>query len=131
MTVGLSTANLANGWLDTLSNTSFAAGATLYAKMHTADPGSAGTTAACTYTTRATLAWSAASAGSKAISGAASFGTISGLGGTETVTHISVWTDPTAGTFRYSFALSSSKVIQNGDTVSLASHSVALTPLAA
>lgn len=131
MTVGLSTANLANSWLDTLSNTSFTAGTTLFAQMHTADPGAAGTTAASVYTTRATLAWSAASAGSKAISGAASFGTISGLGGTETITHISVWNASSAGTFRYSFALSASKVIQNGDTVNLSTHTISLTPLAA
>lgn len=132
MTTGLHTVNLANKWLDTLSNTSYVSGsATLFAKAHTGDPGSAGTSNASAFTTRASIAWSAAASGSKSASGAASFGTLSGLAGTETWSHISVWDNVSAGNFLYSFALSASKVVNNGDTASLSSHSFALTPLAA
>jgi hypothetical protein len=47
------------------------------------------------------------------------------------VTHLSVWDASTAGTFLYSVALASSKIVQTGDSLTLASLSVSLSPLAA
>jgi hypothetical protein len=130
MAAGLSTANLANKWLDTLSNTSFAAGTTLHAKLHTGDPGSAGTLNASAETTRKALTWSAASAGSKAITATLPSWT-SWAAGAETLTHVSVWDAVTAGNFLYSFALTTSKAVSNGDTVNMTAHSFTITPLAA
>lgn len=130
MTVGLHTTNLANKLLDTLSNTSFAAGATTAVKLHTGDPGSAGTSNASAETTRKALTWSAASSGSKAIAATLPSWT-SWAAGTETISHISVWDSTTAGNFLYSFALTASKQVANGDTLNLTAHSVSLTPLAA
>lgn len=130
MAVGLSTANLANLWLDTLGGAAATPGTTLYAKLHTGDPGSAGTSNASSVTTRVALAWAAASGGSKAINNTPSWASWAGTS-PETVTHVSVWDASTAGNFRYSFALTTSKTMTTGDTLNLTSHSFALTPLAA
>jgi hypothetical protein len=131
VTVGLHTTNLANKLLDTLSNTSFAAGAVTAVKLHTGDPGSAGTANASSVTTRPALTWSAASAGSKAITTTLPvWSTWAGTNG-EVVSHMSVWDSATAGSFLYSFALTASKTMNTGDTLTLSSHSISLTPLAA
>lgn len=132
MTVGLSAANLANKWLDMLGATAFTA-PTCYAKLCIADPGPTGTAggSASSVTTRVVMAWASASAGSKAIQ--ATFPAWASWAGTngEVVTHISVWDASTAGNFLYSFALTASKTVNTGDTLTLSSHSFALTPIAA
>jgi hypothetical protein len=46
MTVGLAATTLANKWLDMLSGTAFTAPVGAFIKLHTADPGAAGATAA-------------------------------------------------------------------------------------
>lgn len=130
MTVGLHTANLANSWLNMLGGTAFTAPATTAVKLHTGDPGSAGTSNASAETTRKALTWSAASAGSKAI--AATLPTwATWSAGSETISHISVWDSTTAGNFLFSAALTVSKSITNGDTLNLLTLTFALTPLAA
>jgi hypothetical protein len=65
MTVGLSADNTAHKLLNTIgrSGTTFTAGS-LYVKLHTADPGAAGTTAASAVTTRYQCTFNAASGGS-------------------------------------------------------------------
>lgn len=133
MAVGLSTANLANKWLDTLSNTSYASGsATLFVKLHTGDPGSAGTSAASQHTTRASVSWSAAASGSKSKSGTPSW-SISGLSAptTESITHISLWDNVSAGNFLWSLAVTTPRSVSNGDTLNLDTLTLSLTPLAA
>jgi hypothetical protein len=130
VTAGLSGANLANKWLNTLSNTSFAAGTTTYAALHTGDPGDDGTSNASAETDRKAITWSAASNGSKAITTTLPSWT-SWDAGSETITHVSVWDASTEGNFLYSFALTASKSITNGDSITLSSHTVSLTPLAA
>jgi hypothetical protein len=130
MTVGLAATTLANKWLDMLGGTAFTAPTNTYVKLHTADPGAAGTTAASANTTRVIIAWSAASAGSKSITTTLP-SWASWASGNETLTHISVWDNLTAGNFLYSVALTASKAVTNGDTFTLATHSFALTPIAA
>lgn len=130
MTVGLSTANLANKWLDMLGGTAFTAPTTTYVKLHTADPGASGATAASAETTRKALTWSAASSGSKAITSTLP-SWASWSAGSETITHISVWDASTAGNFLFSVALTASKSVTNGDTLNLTSLTFALSPLAA
>jgi hypothetical protein len=121
--------NLANKWLDMLAGTAFTAPATTAVKLHTADPGSAATTAPSGNTTRVALTWSAAASGSKAISNTPSWA--SWASGSETLSHISVWDSTTAGNFLFSAALTTAKAITNGDTFTLSSLTFALTPLAA
>jgi len=124
MTTGV-TAAVANGWLDGTFAT-----ATCYVKLHTADPGSAGTTAAAAGdTTRKQATMAAASAGSKAMTGTA--GPWTNVSTTETLSHISLWTASTAGTFQGSAALTASQAWVNTNTFTLTSLSIAITPIAA
>lgn len=130
MAVGLSAANLANKWLDMLAGTAFTAPTVCAIKLHTADPGSAGTTAAAAGdTTRKSVTWSAASAGSKAMSSMS--GSWTNGGTSETLTHLSAWDSTSAGNFLFSAALTSSKAWASTDTFSLSTLTFALTPIAA
>lgn len=129
MTVGLSAANTANKLLETIgrTGTTFTAGS-LYVKLHTADPGSAGATAASAVTTRYACTFSAASAGSMALT---SMGGTWSMTATETISHISLWDASTAGNFLWSVALTASKSVVSGDTLSLTSLTLAFSPIAA
>lgn len=129
MTVGLHTVNLANKWLDMLGATAFTAPATTAIKLHTGDPGAAGTSNASGETTRKALTWSAASGGSKGI--AATLPTWLWAVGNETISHFSVWDSTTAGNFLFSGAFTVSKSVTNGDTLNVLTLTVAHTPLAA
>lgn len=130
MTTGLHAVNLANKWLDMLAGTAFTAPATTAVKLHTGDPGSAGTSNASAETTRKALTWSAASAGSKAITTTLpQWATWSA--GSETISHFSVWDSTTAGNFLFSGAFTSSRAVVNGDTLNITSLSIAFTPVAA
>jgi hypothetical protein len=124
MTVGAA-ASVANGWLDGTFAT-----ATCFVKLHTADPGAAGATAAAAgSTTRVQATMAAASAGSKAMTSMASTWTNGGT--SETLTHISLWTASTAGTFNASGALTASQAWVSTNTFTLTSLSVSITPIAA
>lgn len=130
MTAGLAATGLANGWLNVLRGTTFTGLAGLYVKLHTGDPGAAGTSnAAAGSTTRQQLTHSAASGGSMSLS---SSPTAWSNGGTsETLTHVSFWDDPSAGTFRGSAALSSSQAWASGNSYQLTGNTWSLTPIAA
>ncbi len=124
MTVGLASA-IVNGWLDGTFAT-----ATCYVKLHTADPGAAGATAAAAgSTTRVQATMGAAAAGSKAMTSMASTWTNGGT--SETLSHISLWTAAAAGTFNGSAALSASQAWVNTNTFTLTALSIAVTPIAA
>ena len=127
MTVGLAATTLANNWLNMLRGTAFTAPAATYIKLHTADPGAAGATAASVVTTRQAATFSAASAGAIALSNSPSFT----MTGTETISHISVWDTSSAGNFLWSAALTTSKSVVNTDTLTFTTLGVSLTPVAA
>lgn len=134
MTVGLATTTTANAWLNVLrgnaAGTTFTAPAVMAAKLHTADPGAAGTTAAAAGdTTRKALTFNAASAGSMSLTSAPAVWTNGGT--SETLTHISVWDSTTVGSFYYSAALTASQAWASGNTFTLTSLTISLTPLAA
>lgn len=133
MTVGFSTVNTVNAWLNTLRGTSaatFTGVTTLFVQLHTADPGASGTTAVSSTTTRQAVNFAAASGGAQALTGTTQWTTWAGTNG-EVVTHISVWGASTAGTFYYSVALTASKTVNTGDTLTLATLGVSIAPLAA
>lgn len=124
MTVGLAAAAV-NGWLDGTFAT-----ATCFVKLHTADPGAAGATAAAAGdTTRKQATMASASGGSKAMTSMASSWTNGGT--SETLSHISLWSASSAGTFNGSAALTASQAWASGNTFSLTSLSIAITPIAA
>jgi hypothetical protein len=122
---------VANGWLDTLrGGSNFTAFATPFVKLHTGDPGSAGTAnAAAGSTTRVAVTQSAASGGSITISGTNPVWTNGGT--SETLTHVSIWSASTSGTFMYSVALTASQAWVSTNTFTLTSLTVSLSPLAA
>lgn len=128
MTVGVSTVNTANAWLNVIGNkTTFTAPAATYIELHTADPGAAGTTATATTSTRQAVTFSAAASGAIAISNSPAF---TGAA-TETISHIAVWSAVSAGTFLWSAALTTPRAIVSGDTLTFTSVGVSITPLAA
>lgn len=132
MTVGVSTTNVANGWLNAIraSGSTFTVVAGTFVKLHTADPGSAGATAAAAgSTTRVAVTQSAASGGAIAQSGTAPVWTNGGT--SETITHISVWDASSAGNFLYSVALTASQAWVSTNTFTLTSLGVSIAPLAA
>lgn len=128
MTVGLSTTNTANKLLATLTGgTAFSNSAT-WVELHTADPGSAGTTAVSAVTTRQQATFATPSAGAVAL---LSSPTAWSMTSTETISHIAVWSASTSGNFLWSAALSVSKSVANGDTLTLTTCGLSLAPLAA
>jgi hypothetical protein len=135
MTAGLAP-GLVSGWLDTLrttanGGTAYSAVVGTFVQLHTGDPGAAGTTAVSVgSTTRNSCALSDSSAGSALSLGTAPSAWTNG-GTSETLTHISVWTASTAGTFLFSVALTASKAWASADSFSLSTLGVAITSQAA
>lgn len=114
MTVGLSQTH-AHGLLNVFRATNYTA-VTAHAKLHTGDPGSAGTSNASAETTRKSLSFGAPSSGSM-VASVVSWASWSA--GTETITHFSLWDASTNGNFLISGTLSASKTPTNGDTLNL------------
>ena len=93
MAVGISS-YLANKLLDhATGRASFTMPASVHAKFHTGDPGAAGTANPSAVTTRQTVTFAAASAGSIAMNNTPEMT----LTGTETISHVSFWDHATAG----------------------------------
>ncbi len=115
MAVGIS-AYTANALFNALGNNTSFAVATCYVKLHTADPGAAGTTAAATETTRKAVSFGAASGG--AISNDAAI-TWTSIAGSEDATHFSLWDDLTAGNFLGSGTITANAYTA-GDTYEIA-----------
>lgn len=126
MTVGLAAAQ-ANAFLNVYRNTAASAVATPFVKLHTGDPGAAGTTNPSAVTTRNAITWAAASGGSMALSTLSSFSMTT----SETITHVSLWDASSAGNFLQSAALTASVPVINGSTLSFSSFTVSFTPIAA
>lgn len=126
MTAGLS-ASRANSILSVLRNTAYSAVATPFVKLHTGDPGAAGTANASAVTTRNAVTWNAPSGGSMTLNTLSSWSMTT----SETITHISIWDASTAGTFIESWALSSGVAVVNGSTFSITTLTLSFSPIAA
>lgn len=125
MATGLA-ASYANNILDHLCRDVAATSVTaFYVKLHTGDPGSAGTSNAAGETTRKAITFSAASGGAITNSGAVSW--TSYPNGTDVLTHVSFWDHATAGVFLGSDALAATRSPASGDTVTLAAGDLDLT----
>jgi hypothetical protein len=108
--------------LNTLRNTSFAVTA-VYLKLHTGDPGEAGTSNAATEATRKAVSFSAASSGSMTSSATVEWTNVST---TETYSHWSLWDASTSGNCLWSGALASSAAVTAGDTFQITSLTLTL-----
>jgi hypothetical protein len=126
MTVGIATAQ-ADAILNLYRATNITAPVSIFIKLHTADPGAAGATAASGVTTRNAATWNAPS------SNAITLNTLStwAMTGTETITHLSFWDASTAGNFLRSAALTAGVAVVNGSTLQVTVLTVAVTPIAA
>lgn len=98
------------------NGTSFTAPAAVYAKLHTGDPGEAGTSNAAGNTSRQAVTFGASSGGVISLSNTPSWSSVST---TETYSHISLWDNSTAGNCLGSGALTSSVSVTAGDTFTL------------
>jgi hypothetical protein len=134
MTVGLAAATV-TGLLNSLKpsgsgGAAYGPPAGTFLQLHTADPGAAGTTAISVgSTTRNTFTQTTSSGGS-----ALALSTIAAHtnGGTsETISHFSVWTAASAGTFLYSIALGVPQAWASGNTFTATAVGVSLAPQAA
>lgn len=100
--------------LDHLTGTaSWTAPSSVYIKLHTGDPGEAGTSNAATEATRKVVTFSAASSGAITSSATVEWTNVST---TETYSHWSLWDASTAGNCLWTGALSSSAAVTAGDT---------------
>jgi len=101
MAHGLS-AYLCNSWLDALANNTSYAVAQVYIKLHTGDPGPAGTANAATETTRKAASFGVAVAG--AINSDADI-SWTNIAGSQDANHFTAWDNLTAGNFLFSGAI--------------------------
>jgi hypothetical protein len=105
---------VANSWLDAVARNTSYAEAAVYVKLHTGDPGSAGTSNAATETTRQQATFGAA-ASSRAISNTVAI-EWTNVSTSETYTWISLWDASSGGNFLGRDDLSSSAAVTAGDT---------------
>ena len=113
MTVGLASAQAA-GILDALGNaTNYTAPTAFWIQLHTADPGSAGTTAVAGNATRKQVSFGAASGGTISNDTAVTW-TSGEVDTSEDYTHWTAWTASTAGTFIVS-GLMTANAVTTGD----------------
>ena len=130
MTVGLAS-GVAASILDALCRSvAWTEPADFYVKLHTADPGAAGATAAAGETTRQQAVFSAASGGVITNSGAVTW---TNLAANETLSHVSFWSASSGGTFLGSDDLATPRAVLIGDTFTIAAGDldITLTPVAA
>jgi len=95
----------------------------VYVKLHTGDPGEAGTSSAATETTRKVAAWATAASGSIVTSGTIEWTNVST---TETYSHWSLWDASTAGNALWSGALATTAAVTAGDTFQITSLTLTL-----
>jgi hypothetical protein len=111
----------------TLRNTTYTSPATVYVALYTSDPTDANTGTECTGASyaRESMAFGAPSNGVSTNSSAVEFDQATGSWGT--VTHFGILDALTTGNLLYHGALTSSKVIENGDVFKFASAAVSVT----
>ena len=119
---------LENAWANSIrgggNGTSYTAPAAVYVKLHTGDPGEAGTSNAAGETTRQAIAFGAPSDGVITSSALTEWTNVST---TETYSHISLWDASTGGNCLAAGALAASKSVTAGDTFQLPSSQVTFT----
>ena len=115
---------LENEWLDSLdgSGSTYSASAT-FLKLHTGAPGEDCTANAATEATRHSVAFAAASSGSKASSATVTWTNVST---TEVYSHWSMWDASTGGNALWYGALSSNASVTAGDTFEITSLTLTL-----
>ena len=116
MAHGLS-AYLCNAFLDALGNATSFSVAVPYIKLHTGDPGAAGTANPATETTRKSVSFGAASAG--AITSDADISRTN-ISGSQDASHFTAWDSLTTGNFLFSGTITANPYTA-GDTYTISS----------
>jgi hypothetical protein len=133
-TVGISSANLADAFLNIIRGTNVTAPTTINIKLHISagDPGAAGAgNAAAGDTTRKAATFAAPSGTTtRSIALSANVGPWTNVSTTETLGYISAWSDPSAGNFLWSAQLSANQAWVNTNTFTLTTLGVSITPVA-
>lgn len=128
MTRGIAAAT-ANAELERFRGNAASAFAAVFAQLHTADPGAAGTTAISVgSTTRNAVTWNAASAGSMTLASLAAW---TNGGTSETITDLSLWTLSSGGVFIGSVQLSVALPWVSTNTLTITTLTASRTPIAA
>ena len=131
MTAGFSSANLIHAWLNVLrgggNGVTFTAPANVYLQWYVGDPGASGTANTAAVTTRSAVTFGAATSNAIALSNSPTYTAT----GTETLTHVALWSATTAGTFYASFVLTVSKAVVASDVVTQNTLSISMSPVAA
>lgn len=130
MAVGIAAATL-NSWLDGLCRSvTWTEPAGFFVKLHTGDPGSAGTANAAANTTRTSVTFSAASGGAITNSADVAWTNVPNA---ETYSHVSFWDASSGGVFLGSDDLAVSRTVAVGDNFTIAAGDLdlAITPVAA
>ena len=116
MAVGLAVGQ-ANGILDALlRSVAYSDPAEVWIKLHTGDPGAAGTSNAAANTTRVQATFAAASGGASTTTADLEWTNVPNA---ETYSHISAWSASAAGTFLFSDALNTSRTVAIGDNFTI------------
>lgn len=97
--------------------------ASLYIKLHTGDPGAAGTANPSSVTTRENVTWGAPTSGITTASNQPAWSSWSGTNG-EIVTDLSFWTASSGGTFATSMNLTSPVTMDTGNSITLTTISI-------
>jgi hypothetical protein len=130
MVVGLALAH-ATSLLNVLRNTAYS-GISPFVQLHTADPGAAGTTAISVGSaTRNAATWNAPSGSNPTTMTIATLSAWTNGGTSETITHISIWTLSSGGSFLVSGALSVSQAWVSTNTLTITTLTLSFTPTAA
>lgn len=106
------------------AGTNITAPAHVYAKLHTGDPGEAGTSNAAANTTRVEITFGASSGGVITSNASVDWTNVPNA---ETYSHISLWDASTGGNCLGSGALSASKTVAIGDNFSIPSTNATIT----
>lgn len=117
-------------WLKTIrgggAGTSFTAPAAVYVKLHTADPGEDGTTAAAGETTRQAVVFAAPANPGGTMTTSADV-TWTSVSTAETLSHFSLWDASTAGNCLGSGAFGDSRTVAVGDDLTITAGNLTWT----
>jgi hypothetical protein len=122
MAVGISS-YLAGKWLDAVGNNTSFAVTQVYVQLAIGDPGAAGTSNAATETTRKTVSFAAASAGSMASDADVTW---TNIAGSQDATHFSAWDASSAGNFLFSGTITANAYVA-GDTFTITSGNLTVS----
>lgn len=115
---------LENQLLKVLKNEAPAKAEKVFIKLHTGEPGEAGTSNAAGETKRKEVTFGAIASGAVKNSNAPEWTSVS-TG--ETITHVSLWDNETAGNNLWSGALEASKAVSVGDTFKIAAEALSVS----